>query len=277
MKLRLLLNGRKTCTVRLKLQRMTQSKANSLPKERFRLLKNIENLLEGPMILLGFAWLALLIVELIDGLPRVLEHLSLVIWGLFILDFLLKFILAPAKKIFLRNNWLTAISLLIPALRVFRIVRLFRVIRGIRLVKVVGSLNRSMRSLAAAMSRRGFGYVMALTTIVTLGGAAGMFALEKGNEGFANYGLALWWTAMRVITAGSDFWPITTEGRTLAFLLSLFGYAIFGYVTATLATFFIGRDAEEKEAPIASANDIRELKKMLVAINKKIDELNQKL
>ena len=277
MKLRLLLNGRKTCTVRLKLQRMTQSKANSLPKERFRLLKNIENLLEGPMILLGFAWLALLIVELIDGLPRVLEHLSLVIWGLFILDFLLKFILAPAKKIFLRNNWLTAISLLIPALRVFRIVRLFRVIRGIRLVKVVGSLNRSMRSLAAAMSRRGFGYVMALTTIVTLGGAAGMFALEKENEGFANFGLALWWTAMRVITAGSDFWPVTPEGRTLAFLLSLFGYAVFGYVTATLATFFIGRDAEEKEAPIASATDVKELKKMLVAINKKIDDLTRKM
>jgi hypothetical protein len=40
-----------------------------------------------------------------------------------------------------------------------------------------------------------------------------MFAIEKGNPGFENYGMALWWTSMRVITAGSDFWPVTPEGR----------------------------------------------------------------
>ena len=41
---------------------------------------------------------------------------------------------------------------------------------------------------------------------------------------------------------------------------------IFGYVTATFATFFIGRDAEEKDAPVAGAKDIEELKiEMLLA------------
>ena len=55
---------------------------------------------------------------------------------------------------------------------------------------------------------------------------------------------------MRVITAGSEYYPLTPEGRGLAFLIALFGYAIFGYVTATLATFFIGRDAEEKDGSV---------------------------
>lgn len=103
-----------------------------------------------------------------------------------------------------------------------------------------------------------------------------MFAIEKGNPGFENYGMALCWTSMRVITAGSDFWPVTPEGRGLAFILSLFGYAIFGYVTATLATFFIGRDAEEKETPVAGTRDVDELKRMIKELPRKVDNLQRK-
>jgi voltage-gated potassium channel len=156
------------------------------------------------------------------------------------------------------------------------VIRILRLLKGVRLIKIVASLNRSMRSLGATMKRRGFGYVMLLTVIVTFAGAAGMYAIEKGHQGFENYGMALWWTSMRVITAGSDFWPITPEGRGLAFILALFGYAIFGYVTATLATFFIGRDAEEDKTPVAGAKDVEELKKMIVALSQKVDDLSKK-
>ena len=243
--------------------------------ERKKLLSSIERLLEGPMIFLGFVWLIILIIELVWGLSKPLEYLSITIWVIFTFDFLIKFLLAPVKLRFFKTNWLTAISLIIPALRLFRLLRLLRVIRGVRLIKVVASLNRGMKSLGATMKRRGFGYVVFLVLAVTFGGAAGMFAIEKGNPGFENYGMALWWTAMRVITAGSDFWPATPEGRGLALILSLFGYAVFGYVTATLATFFIGRDAEEKDAPVAGAKDVEELKKMITSLSKKIEEIGK--
>ena len=88
--------------------------------------------------------------------------------------------------------------------------------------------------------------------------------------------MALWWTAMRVITAGSEFYPITHEGRALAFLLALFGYTIFGYVTATLASFFIGRDAEEKDAPLAGAREVAELKKEIARLTSAINEIKYK-
>jgi voltage-gated potassium channel len=156
-------------------------------------------------------------------------------------------------------------------LRVFRLFRLLRVLRGVRLVRVVSSLNRTMKSLGATMKRRGFAYVLALALLVTFGGAAGMYAIEQGNPGFENYGMALWWTAMRVITAGSEAWPLTSEGRALAFVIAVFGYAVFGYVTATLATFFIGRDAEEKDAPVVGVKDIDELKKMIQVLTEKIE------
>ncbi len=231
-------------------------------------------MLEGPMIFLGFVWLALLIIELIWGISPLLQKLSIAIWVIFIIDFLLKFFLAPKKSRFFKLNWLTAISLVIPAVRIFRVMRIFRALRGIRLIRVVSSLNRTMKSLGATMSRRGFGYVVILAILVVFGGAAGMLAIEKGNPGFENFGSALWWSAMRVITAGSEFWPLTTEGRALAFLLAVFGYAIFGYVTATIATFFIGRDAEEKNTPVAGSEEIKELKNEIQLLRNTIEELN---
>jgi voltage-gated potassium channel len=251
-----------------------------LHKERNRLLYSIEKFLEGPMMFLGFVWLSLLVAELVWGLPKPLEYITIAIWIIFIIDFLLKLILAPAKLYYLKKNWLTAFSLIIPALRIFRlvrVVRLLRGLRGIRLVRIVSSLNRSMRSLGATMKRRGFGYVFLIVLIVTFAGAAGMYALENPNPGFNSYGIALWWTAMRVITAGNEFNPLTPEGRTLGFLIAVFGYTIFGYVTATFASFFIGRDAEEHDTPVAGAKDIAALNKTILALSNDIRELRQKL
>lgn len=250
-----------------------------LKNERKKLLTSIEKLLEAPMIFLGFVWLVLLVIELIWGLNKSLEYSTLTIWIIFIIDFSIKFILAPAKGDFFKKNWLTAISLIIPALRVFRIfrfIRLLRGLKGIRLVRIVSSLNRSMKSLGATMKRRAFGYVLMITLIVTFAGAAGMYALEHSNVGFDSYGMALWWTAMRVITAGNEFNPSTPEGRGLAFLIAVFGYTIFGYVTATFATFFIGRDAEEKDAPVAGAKDVAELKQEIIALRNSINDLKGK-
>jgi voltage-gated potassium channel len=250
-----------------------------LQRERNKLVTSIDKLLDGPMIFLGFVWLILLVIELVWGLNKPMEYTSLTIWVIFIVDFAVKFFLATSKLHYLKHNWLTAISLIIPALRVFRVFRIIRVLRGlrgIRLVRIVSSMNRGMKSLGATMKRRAFGYVVVLSVVVTFAGAAGMYGMEHPNPGFENYGMALWWTAMRVITAGSDYWPSTPEGRGLAFILSLFGYAIFGYVTATLATFFIGRDAEEKDAPIAGVKDISQLRSDIAELSRSIKELSEK-
>jgi voltage-gated potassium channel len=249
------------------------SPKRTLDRERSEVLQQLEDWLETPMLALGFVWLALLVIELTWGLSPFLEAVGTVIWVIFIIDFAVKFTLAPHKLTYLKSNWLTAIALAVPALRVFRILRAVRLLRfaraarGLRLVRVITSLNRGMKALGASMGRRGLGYVMALTTIVTLSGAAGMYAFEKSVPGGLNsYGMALWWTAMLMTSIGSEYWPRTAEGRVLCFLLSLYGFAIFGYVTATLATFFIGRDAEDQEAEIAGAQSIKELRAEVAAL-----------
>jgi voltage-gated potassium channel len=69
---------------------------------------------------------------------------------------------------------------------------------------------------------------------------------------------------------GSDYWPQTAEGRLLCFMLALYGFGIFGYVTASLATFFIGRDAENQEAELAGALAIRELRAEIAALHARV-------
>ena len=213
-------------------------------KNRYELLQQLEEFLDFPMAILGFAWLALLVADLVWGLTSTLETLLITIWIIFIANFLLELLLAPKKSSFLKANWLTIIALIAPGVKVFRFLRFFRFTRGLALTRVVSSINRSMRSLRFTMRRRGFGYVVALASIVGLAGSASMYAFERGiNPDINRFEDALWY-ASTAITISTDYWPHSPEGRILGFMLGLFSFAVSGYVTAALASYFIGRDAE---------------------------------
>lgn len=243
--------------------------------ERLQVLEDLEQWLERPMQVLGFLWLGLLVLELTRGIGPVLLAISTVIWIAFILDFALRLWLAPDRSDYLRRNWLGMISLAVPALRVFRIFRAVRVlragsaVRGIRLVRVVGSVNRGMRALSRTMGRRGLGYVLGLTVLVTFAGAAGMYNFESSladERGIGGFGAALWWTTMIMTTLGSEYWPRTPEGRILCVLLAIYAFAVFGYVTASLASFFIGRDAEREDAELAGQASLNRLQEEIAGL-----------
>jgi voltage-gated potassium channel len=260
----------------------TSARSELLNDERRQLLDQLDESLETPLVVLGFIWLAMFVYELVWGEGYLLNAANTVIWIIFIGDFLLKFTIAPDKSDYLKANWLTVIALAVPALRVFRIFRVVRVLRaaraarGLRLVRVVGSLNRGMRALKNAMRRRGAGYVIALTIVVTLIGAAAMYAFEneQPNSPLQDYGAALWWTAMVMTTMGSDYFPRTAEGRVLCVALAVFAFAVFGYVTAMLATFFIGRDAANEEAEVAGAEQINLLRDEIAALRAEVRALS---
>lgn len=74
-------------------------------------------------------------------------------------------------------------------------------------------------------------------------GAAGMFAFERDQDpGLRSYSAALWWTAMMMTTVGSAHFPRSPEGRLLCLMIATVAFALWGYLTATLASFFLGRD-----------------------------------
>ncbi len=250
-----------------------QGEAPADEQERWKVLTQLEDWLERPMLILSFIWLSLVIVELIWTTSGVFELLGTIIWIVFILEFLLRFALAPRKIRFLRRNPITIIALAAPAFRFLRALRLLRLSRGLRLVRIVGTANRGLGALRKSFDRRGLGYVLATTTVVILLGAGGMLAFEPAREvsgGFSGYAEAVWWTAMLVSTTGSDFWPLTPEGRVLALLLSIYGLAIFGYIAASLATFFIGQEAAAPDSDVAGTREIAALRADIAALREEL-------
>ncbi|MEO6207545.1 MAG: ion transporter [Candidatus Limnocylindrales bacterium] len=238
----------------------TDQVEHAVRKERETLLQQIHEALDGVMVALSAAWIALLVGELVAGsLPRSLELAVWVIWAIFVVDFVLEFVIAPSKGHYLRNHWLSAVSLVLPALRivrvfaVLRVFRVARVVRSVGLLRILTSVNRGLASLRTTAARRGLGYVLAATALVILVGGAGMASFESPDayaaerivaEPLRDYGEALWWTAF-AMTTGATSQPATTEGRLLGWLLSLYGLGIFGYLTAMLASHFIGREAQD--------------------------------
>ncbi len=261
----------------------SESEKLQLDVERWQLLEQLIDGLEGPMTFLGIVWAALLVWQLAGHPSRLIADLSGFIWGLFVLDFLGELLVAPHKLRYLERHWLVGLSLVLPALRVLRFVRLVRIAHaagteGATLVRLLGSVNRSMQALGATMQRRGFRYVVALSIVVTILGAAGAFTFEnRAPGGLTTFGDALWWSAMMMTTMGSDYWPRTAAGRILALLLALYAFAIFGYVTATIATFFVDRDAEDNTAALAGQKAIDALREEMTNVRAEVRALRDEL
>ena len=208
------------------------------------------------MVALSAIWIALLVVEFANAsLPRSLEVVVWAIWLVFGVDFAIKLLIAPDRIRFLRGNWLTVLSLVLPAFRIlrvasaFRFLRLARVARSVGLLRVVTSLNRGLAALGRTAKRRGIGYMVAATGLVLIVGAAAMSYFEVTDaatgldSAFNDYGEALWWTA-NTMTTGPIEQPRTAEGRLVGWLLSVYGLGAFGYLTAILASHFVTSDQQ---------------------------------
>ena len=95
-------------------------------------VQRIDSALQLPMALLGLVWLALLIAEFGYGVSGWVTWASYAIWAVFIAEFMVRFAVAPRKGEFLRNNWFTLFSLVLPAVRVFSAFRSLRALSAMR-------------------------------------------------------------------------------------------------------------------------------------------------
>jgi voltage-gated potassium channel len=227
--------------------------------ERLVLLERLDRWLHRPMLVLGIVWVVLFVVQVTAGLDPVLQVFGIAIWAAFIFDFILKLTIAPSKIAFLKSHWINAVALVLPATAMLRLGPIVQALanpsvsQGVRVATVLGRVNRGFAAVEAWLGRRGIPFVGGSTLIVAVVGAAGMAAFEPPLR---HYGTSLWWTAMMLTTMGSDYYPRTAGGRILCLLLAVYGFAIFGYITAAVASFLVGADRKQDEAePPKATND----------------------
>lgn len=228
------------------------------PAARRRSIRHLERMLDLPMAVLSLVFFALIIADF--ALPpqvayrRGLDEATLVIWLLFVAEYLVRLAMAPDKASFFRHRLLDLVFLLFPALQMLRVIRLARA--GYSLFRLGIGLRRGLRGLERFLVATRFGYVAAITGVVVLTASAAMLALEREVAGspIRSFGTALWWGAAIVTTVGSDVFPVSAGGRVLAVLMMVYGMAVFGYFVShaiNLLQAQLVRTAEHERPPHA--------------------------
>jgi voltage-gated potassium channel len=249
----------------------TQEASNS---ERHELQTRLSAWLDLPLTLLAFVMLALLLVELTTPLsPSWIGRINaaqMMIWAIFTTAFVAEFALARDKVRYLKDHWFTAISVVLPALRVVRVVRLLRAARALRslsLLRMVTTLNRSTRAIDHILRRGQVGYVIAIAAVIVATGAAGVYSFEHGEAGsmIQTPADSAWWALTLLTTVSSPLEPVTFEGRIIGLLLRLFGLAVSGYLTALIAVALLGDKGPGRSAA-EYTDELRQLREEIARL-----------
>lgn len=191
-------------------------------------LSRIVTAMDVPMAVLGVGYVAVYAVAVLNPNP-IVEAIDFILWIVFAIDVVLRFLVAPSISKFLLNNWLEILAVVVPQ---------FRAARAIR--PVVG-LKRFAR-LVRSRSQRLAAYTVALLPLSVFVAAIAFMDVE----GYSAERLddALWWAMVTVSTVGfGDVIPATDGGRLVGSALMVFGVGIFASAAAIIADWLQGEKA----------------------------------
>ncbi len=208
---------------------------------RAKLLDRLDAYTGPPLLLLSVVFTVSVIIgfapDISDFWQDNLLLIQWVIWAVFALDLMVKLLVAQRRVRYLRDNWAIVLIVLLPFLRPLL------VLRGI----VAGVV--AVRQGHRVAQRRGIDLALALAVVVVAGCSVGVLIAEYDAPGanIRTFGDAIWWAMTTVTTVGyGDVYPVTPAGRGIAVLLMLAGITVFGFITASLAAFFVDTDREAR-------------------------------
>ena len=188
------------------------------------------------------------IIDFTKGLTTVQQWIDNIIYGIFVIDYIVRFVFVDNKKKFFKENIFDLIAI-IPfnsAFRIFRILKFSKLLRFAKFTKLfrIGSLSaRMMTKVRRFLNTNSFKYVLMLSGASILSATFGMMYFEHMK--FAD---ALWWSFVTATTVGyGDLSPSSNAGRIIASLLMLVGIGLIGSLTSSITSFFLHNDEEPKK------------------------------
>ncbi|HZT96029.1 MAG TPA: potassium channel family protein [Chloroflexota bacterium] len=218
------------------------------PDIREEIRARLRRFLQLPVALASLVLLLFAVMELMGSVNRQSEYqvtvLGWALWAFIAAEFLTQLLLASDKLRFLKANWLLAVVVVIPVLRVLTALRLISLTRGLLTARLALSGGRNSTAFIRILRRRHLGQLSLVSVGVVLMAAELVGISEIGVHGanIGNFGNALYWAAATLTTVGSNFYPTTTGGKVVAILLDMYGVAAFTYLAASLASVLVGSD-----------------------------------
>ena len=212
-----------------------------------------ESAVEYPMIALALVFVVAYAWQVVDqSLSRdtelLLERIVWGTWAAFVVDYLVRLAISRDRARYFRRHWYEIPIVVLPMLRPLRLLQLLVFVRVI---------NRG----AANAASRAATYVGVAAVIAVLIGALAVLDAEQKARGanITGFGDALWWACVTVTTVGyGDFYPVTVTGRIVALGLMVFGIALIGALTATVATWLVEQVGDERDAEDGAVDDARQ-------------------
>lgn len=240
--------------------------------QRAAAYERFERAVERPMAMLALVMIPLLVatiaVDLPDAVRDVLVAVDWLIWALFTAEYLIKLYLAPNRWRYVLTHPFALLIVVLPFLRP---------LRALQVLRLAAFGIRGLREARAVLRHHGLSYVLLAFAALVLVGAAVVLEVERDQPDatIASYPDALWWAMTTVTTVGyGDRFPVTAPGRGVATLLMIAGIALFGVVSATVASYFVEQAAEQRDEHDTST---RELAAKLDHVARRLEELHARL
>jgi voltage-gated potassium channel len=197
---------------------------------------------EIPLMVASLAYLAAyswrVIADLTGPTRAIATTIVLVTWGMFVVDYLVRLMMADQKTVWFRTHLSDLAFALIPVLRLVKLLRFLTLLPGIR--------STAGDRLRVRIMVYGIGAALILVYIASL--AVLEAERHAPDADITTFGIAIWWACVTVTTTGyGDFVPVTDAGRAVAAALMFGGVALAGIITASLASWVLERAAPDRD------------------------------
>ena len=189
------------------------------------------------MVILSFISVYFAWVDYSNSLLPWQYYLDILIWIIFVIDYMYRIIKSSDKKQFIKSNIfdLLAIFPFNSSFRAFRSFKLLKFLRLMKMTKIIAFIVRIFNKIKRFLKTNGFQYMLLLSLVmviisVILVSFFESMTLQNG----------IWWAFVTITTVGyGDIAPNTVVGRIVACVLMITGIGLLGSLTSTITTFFI--------------------------------------
>lgn len=256
-------------------QRRQQVIAGARPSGgRHDLTDRVEQVMKWPMSVLGAAWLVIAVVAVTTGVSRSfslpLAAALFVLWAIAVAEYLVRLVITPDTRGYLRRRWVEPATVVVPALQGGHFV-------GIEKLSLLA--REAQLRTGAVLRHHSLFRVLLAAAATLLTGAWLVLLLEQHASGsnIRSYPQALWWAVVTVTTVGyGDSYPVTEGARIVALVLMLLGISLIGVLTATIASVFVKEHTdsakdEQRRHHADLGQQLAEISQRLAAIERRLD------
>jgi voltage-gated potassium channel len=175
-----------------------------------------------------------------EEISKLLNYFDFLICIFFFFEFSVRFVKAENKWKFMKWGWVDLVAS-IPAVDILRLGRILRLIRILRVYKAFKSSKAFLESFSTNKVKGTFTAVLIIAFLLIIFSAISILIVENDPQSNIHTAEdAIWWAFVTISTVGyGDLYPVTMEGRIIAIVLICVGVAVFGTVTAFIASWFV--------------------------------------